>query len=209
MRVLIACEFSGRVRDAFISKGHDAWSCDLEPTSVPGPHIQVDVLEVIDERNSGKYGFWDLMIAHPPCTHLCVSGALYFHKKKKEQREALEFVLKLLNAPIPYICLENPVGIISTKIVKPTQIIQPWMFGHDEIKSTCLWLKRLPLLQATQRIPLSKCKNKLHRLGPSSYRSALRSKTYYGIARAMAEQWGELEISEWERDLPPRDYKIK
>ena len=134
MKVLIACEFSGIVRDAFIKRGHDAWSCDLLPTEVEGPHIQGDVLNILNDG-------WDLIIAHPPCTHLATSGARWFKNKEKEQKEALEFVSLLLNAPINKIALENPISIISSRIRKPDQIVQPWMFGHPEQKSTCLWLK--------------------------------------------------------------------
>ena len=137
MKVLVACEYSGRVRDAFKARGHDAWSCDLLPTDVEGQHIQGSVLDVLDQG-------WDLMIAHPPCTHLAVSGARWFKDKKQEQHEALCFVSALLNAPIDKIALENPISVISTKIRKPTQIIQPWQFGHGETKATCLWLKNLP-----------------------------------------------------------------
>ena len=142
MRVLVACEFSGRVRDAFIARGHDAVSCDLLPSETPGPHIQLDVLEVI-------HGDWDLMIAHPPCTHLAVSGARWFKDKQAEQVDALAFVAALLCAPIPRIALENPISIISSRIRRPDQIIQPWQFGHGETKATCLWLKNLPLLVPT------------------------------------------------------------
>jgi hypothetical protein len=134
MRVLIACEFSGTVRDAFIAKGHDAMSCDLLPTDKPGPHYQGDVFDVINDG-------WDLMIAHPPCTHLAVSGARWFKDKVTEQAEALDFVRKLINADIDRICIENPVSIISSRIRKPDQTIQPWQFGHGETKRTCLWLK--------------------------------------------------------------------
>src|SRR5678810_1187609 len=142
MKVLIACEFSGIVRDAFKEKGHDAWSCDLLDTEIPGQHIKDDVLKVL---NHG----WDLMIAHPPCTHLSVTGARWFKDKKEEQEQALEFVRQLLNAPIEKIALENPISIISTRVRKPDQIIQPWQFGHGETKATCLWLKGLPLLVPT------------------------------------------------------------
>jgi site-specific DNA-cytosine methylase len=142
MRVLIACEFSGRVRDAFIAKGHDAVSCDLLPTDEPGPHHQGDVRDLLVER-------WDLLIAHPPCTHLAVSGARWFKDKKEEQKEALDFVRLLLDADIERIALENPISVISSKIRKPDQIIQPWQFGHGETKATCLWLKNLPLLLPT------------------------------------------------------------
>lgn len=195
MRVLIACEFSGIVRDAFKAKGHDAWSCDLLPTDKTGNHIQEDVLLHLNDG-------WDLMIAHPPCTHLAVSGAAYFYRKQKEQADALDFVRQLLNAPIDKICLENPVGVISTKIRKPDQIIQPWQFGHPESKKTCLWLKNLELLRPTNVLTTSKVTTKgqprwdnqtpngSNKFGPSVDRWKLRSITYYGIADAMADQWG-------------------
>jgi len=183
MRVLVACEFSGHVRDAFISRGHDAISCDLLPTSslLPGKHYQGDVLDIIDD------GF-DLMIAHPPCTHLAVSGARWFKDKVEEQLQALEFVKALLDAPIPKICLENPVSVISTRIKKPSQIIQPWQFGHGETKKTCLWLKGLPSLVPTDVVPGRE--SRIHKMSPSSDRWLKRSITYPGIAKAMASQWG-------------------
>ena len=179
-RVLVACEFSGRVRDAFIRNGCDAVSCDLLPTDQPGPHYQGDVFDIINDG-------WDLMVAHPPCTHLAVSGARWFHKKQKEQEKALQFVERLMNAPILQIAIENPVSIISSKIRKPDQIIQPWMFGHGETKATCLWLKNLPALQPT--IVVEGRENKIHRLPPSEHRWKLRSLTYQGIADAMGNQW--------------------
>lgn len=182
MRVLVACEFSGIVRDAFLKRGHDAISCDLLPTESPGPHYQGDVLDILGDG-------WDLMIAHPPCTHLAASGARWFKDKVDEQRQALDFVRRLMDAPIPRIALENPVSIISTRIRKPTQIIHPWQFGHGEEKTTCLWLKNLPSLVPTNivdgRYP------RAHRLPPTPDRWKLRSKTYAGIADAMAEQWGQ------------------
>jgi len=178
---LVACEFSGVVREAFAKRGHDAWSCDLLPTDIPGQHIQGDVLEIL---NNG----WDLMIAHPPCTHLAVSGARWFKDKQKEQQEALEFVRKLLDAPIHRIALENPVSIISTKIRKPDQIIQPWQFGHGETKKTCLWLKNLPKLVPTNIVDGRE--GRVWKLPPSEDRWKKRSITYQGIADAMAEQWG-------------------
>ncbi len=188
MKVLIACEYSGTVRDAFLKLGHDAWSCDLLPTDVPGPHFQCDVFEIIEKG-------WDLMIAHPPCTHLAVSGAAWFYKKEKEQAEALDFVRKLMSAQIEKIALENPVSVISSKIRKPDQIIQPYMFGHTEQKKTCLWLKNLPLLKETKNVksemdllPKNQ-RERLHYLPPSKDRWKLRSKTFQGIADAMAEQW--------------------
>lgn len=181
MRILVACEFSGVVREAFKAKGHDAWSCDLLPTEIEGNHIQGDVLEIL---NSG----WDLMIAHPPCTHLAVSGARYFYKKKVEQEESLDFVLKLMNAPIEKICIENPISIISTRIRKPSQIIQPWQFGHGETKATCLWLKNLPNLVPTNIVKGRE--SRIHKMPPSADRWKNRSRTFKGIANAMAEQWG-------------------
>lgn len=181
MRVLIACEFSGTVRDAFRARGHDAVSCDLLPTDSPGPHIQGDVLEVLGQG-------WDLMVAHPPCTHLAVSGARWFHRKQQEQQEALAFVRALLDAPIPKIALENPVSIISSRIRKPDQTIQPWMFGHGETKATCLWLKNLSLLTPTAIVEGREAR--VHKMPPSLNRWKERSRTYQGIARAMAAQWG-------------------
>lgn len=181
MRVLIACEFSGVVRDAFRDLGHDAMSCDLLPTEVDGPHYQGDVRDVLDTG-------WDLMIAHPPCTHLAVSGARWFKDKQDEQREALDFVRLLLAAPIPKIALENPISIISSRISKPDQIIQPWQFGHGETKATCLWLKNLPKLQPTNIVEGREAR--IHKLPPSPDRWKIRSTTYPGIAEAMANQWG-------------------
>ena len=181
MRVLVACEYSGRVRDAFISKGHDAWSADLLPTDSPGPHYQADVTEILNED-------WDLMICHPPCTHLAVSGARWFKDKQKEQAQALAFVQMLLDAPIEKICLENPVSIISSKIRKPDQYIQPWEHGHGETKKTGLWLKNLPKLTPSNivsgREPI------VHHMPPGPDRWKLRSTTYMGVAEAFAEQWG-------------------
>jgi len=183
LRVLVACEFSGVVRDAFADLGHDAISCDLLPTESFGPHLQCDVREVLQP------GRWDLMIAHPPCTHLAVSGSRWFKDKQKEQEEALEFVRTLMEAPIPRICIENPVSIISSRIRKPDQIIQPWQFGHGETKKTCLWLKRLPDLKPTNIVDGREAR--IHKMPPSPDRGKLRSVTYEGIARAMAEQWGQ------------------
>jgi site-specific DNA-cytosine methylase len=181
MKVLVACEFSGIVRDAFAAKGHEAWSCDLLPTERPGNHIQDDVLSVLRDG-------WDLMIAHPPCTHLAVSGARWFKNKQNEQREALSFVLHLLCAPIEMIALENPVSIISSRIRKPDQIIQPWQFGHGETKATCLWLKGLPKLQPTNIVDGRMAR--IHREPPGPERWKNRSRTFQGIADAMADQWG-------------------
>jgi site-specific DNA-cytosine methylase len=183
MRVLVACEFSGIVRDAFASLGHDAWSCDLLPTERPVNHYQRDVLEVIPMG-------WDIMIGHPPCTHLAVSGARWFREKHDEQRLALNFVWVLMHAPIKHICIENPISIISTRIRKPDQIIQPWMFGHGETKATCLWLKNLPLLKPTQIV--NGRNHAIHRMPPGPNRWKERSRTFTGIAKAMAEQWGKL-----------------
>lgn len=181
MKVLVACEYSGVVRDAFIRAGHDALSCDLLPTDAPGPHYRGDVRDILGNG-------WDLMIAHPPCTHLAVSGARWFQEKQQEQAEALEFVRLLLNAPIHRIALENPVSIISSRIRKPTQIIQPWQFGHGETKATCLWLKNLPKLQPTDIV--AGRESRIHKLPPSPDRWKIRSMTYPGIAEAMATQWG-------------------
>jgi len=181
MNVLIACEYSGTVRDAFLAAGHDAMSCDLLPTEKPGLHYQGDVRDVLD-------GDWDLMIAHPPWTHLAVSGARWFKGKHQEQAEALDFVRLLMIAPIPRIAIENPVSIISSKSRKPNQVIQPYMFGHGETKATCLWLKNLPLLTPTQIV--SGREPRIHRMPPGPDRWKERSRTYPGIAVAMADQWG-------------------
>lgn len=181
MRVLVACEFSGRVRDAFLLRGHSAVSCDLLPTESPGPHYQGNVLNILDDG-------WDLLVAHPPCTHLAVSGARWFKEKLAEQAEALKFVRALLEAPIPRIALENPVSIISTRIRRPDQIVQPWMFGHGETKATCLWLSGLPKLLPTNIV--SGRSPTVHRMPPSPDRWKKRSLTYQGLADAMAEQWG-------------------
>lgn len=187
MNVLIACEFSGTVTEAFRARGHNAWSCDLLPTEGNDDyHIKGDAIEI------SQRGWWDLMIAHPPCTHLAVSGARHFAEKRASgvQQEALDFVRELMAAPIPKICIENPISIISSQIRKPDQIIQPWMFGHGETKATCLWLKNLPRLEptnyATGREP------KIHRMSPGPNRWKDRSRTYQGIADAMAAQWGRV-----------------
>lgn len=182
MRVLVACEFSGIVRDAFIAQGHDAWSCDLLPSERPGPHYQMDVgLVAIGQ-------VWDLMIAHPPCTYLAVSGARWFKDRQWEQQQALNFVRALMRVPIARIAIENPISVISSRIRKPDQIIQPWMFGHGEVKATCLWLKNLPLLVPTDivegRTP------RVHHASPGPDRWKERSRTLPGIAAAMAAQWG-------------------
>ena len=183
MKVLVACEFSGIVREAFKAKGHDAWSCDLLSTEIPGQHIQGDVLDVLTWD-------WDLMIAHPPCTHLAVSGARWFKDKPKEQKHALWFVEQLFNAPIFKIAIENPISIISSRIRKPDQIIQPWQFGHGETKATCLWLKNLPKLTPTNIVEGRT--GRVHHEPPGPERWKNRSRTLPGIAAAMAEQWREV-----------------
>lgn len=201
MKVLVGCEYSGTVRDAFLARGHDAWSCDLLPTESPGPHFQCDLLTVLDKG-------WDLAIFHPPCTHLAVSGAAWFHKKAKEQAAALDFAKALFDAPIPRICLENPVSVISTRLGKPTQIIQPYWFGDPQRKTTCLWLQFLPELVPTRMVEpelarqadgslipdpnggfVSAWHYSTFRL-PKSERGHARSKTFAGVAEAMADQWG-------------------
>ena len=182
-KILVACEFTGRVRDAFIQRGHDAISCDLIPTESPGPHIEGDIRDIDLTQ-------FDLMVAHPPCTHLAVSGARWFKDKVAEQAEALEFVRYLLDAPVPRIALENPISIISSRIRKPNQIVQPWMFGHGETKATCLWLKNLPLLQPTDIVEGRE--QRVWKLPPTADRWKLRSATFEGIAAAMAEQWGNV-----------------
>ena len=181
MKILVACEYSGRVRDAFIAAGHDAMSCDLLPTESSGPHYQGDVRDVLNSE-------WDLMVAHPPCTHLAVSGARWFKDKQAEQAEALEFVRLLMNAPVHRIAIENPVSIISSRIRRPEQIIQPWQFGHGETKTTCLWLKNLPPLMPTNIVDGREAR--IHKMPPSPDRWKERSRTYAGVATAMAEQWG-------------------
>lgn len=183
LKVLVACEFSGTVRRAFAARGHDAWSCDLLPADDNAiNHIYGDVSAILGDG-------WDLMIAHPPCTHLAVSGARWFKDKLPEQREALEFVRLLLDAPIPMIALENPVSIISSRIRKPDQTIQPWQFGHGEVKRTCLWLKNLPKLVSTNIVEGRDAR--IHKMPPSADRWKIRSVTYPGIAEAMADQWGK------------------
>ena len=181
MKVLVGCEFSGVVRDAFKKLGHDAWSCDVLPSETSGNHLICDVRDVLNDG-------WELAIFHPPCTHLAVSGARWFKDKQQEQQEALEFVKELMAAPIPKIALENPISIISSRIRKPDQIIQPWMFGHGETKATCLWLKNLPKLEPTDIVEGRE--NRIHKMAPSPDRWRERSRTYPGIARAMALQWG-------------------
>lgn len=183
MRVLVACEFSGTVRDAFAARGHIAMSCDLLPSEAPGLHYQGDVRAILSDG-------WDLMIAHPPCTHLAVSGARWFKDKREEQEQALEFVRCLLSAPIPRIALENPISVISSRIRKPDQVIQPWQFGHGETKATCLWLKGLPKLVPTRIVEGREAR--VHRMPPGPDRWKERSRTFEGIARAMADQWGNV-----------------
>jgi hypothetical protein len=203
MKVLVACEFSGVVRDAFIRRGHDAWSCDLLPTQAQGPHIQMDVLAVLDRG-------WDLMIAHPPCTYISGSGLHWNHRRpgRADKTEAaLDFFRQILFAPIDRICIENPVGCASTRIRKPNQIIQPYNFGEDASKATCLCLVNLPKLKATAYFPprtvvdgdgverkrwSNQTDSGQNKLPPSDDRWAIRSVTYSGIAEAMAEQWGGL-----------------
>jgi len=200
MRVLIACEFSATVRDAFRARGHDAWSCDLLPCEGdPAWHIQGDALAVAHGQQ------WDLMVAHPPCTYLASSG-LHWNKRRPERaaqtESALAFVLALANAPIPRIAIENPIGCLSTRWRKPDWIVQPHQFGHDASKATCLWLKRLPPLRPTSHVAArmvdgrrrwaNQTDSGQNKLTPSADRWALRSKTYQGIADAMADQWGKL-----------------
>ena len=182
MRVLVACEYSGRVRDAFRRHGHDAWSCDLlECEADPSHHLQQPVEQVLADG-------WDLMVAHPPCTHLAVSGSRHFHRKQREQAEALDFVRLLMDSHIPRWCIENPVSIISSALRPPDQIIQPWQFGHGETKATCLWLHNLPRLRATDIVEGRE--PRVHMMPPGPDRWKERSRTFQGIALAMAQQWG-------------------
>lgn len=202
MKVLIACEFSGTVREAFAARGHDAWSCDLEPTDIPGQHYQGDVLEFINDG-------WDMMIAHPPCTYLTVTGNKWFKPEYKDRfptrqqdrQDAINFFMSLVNAPIDKIAIENPIGIMSTMYRKPNQIIHPWQFGHEASKSTCLWLKGLPNLQPTDIVDkgefvtyksgkrMTKWYADAASKSPKE-RAKIRNTTFQGIADAMAEQWG-------------------
>lgn len=182
MRVLVACESSGAVRDAFAARGHDAWSCDLLPSETPGQHYQGDARDLLGDG-------WDLLIAHPPCTDLAVSGARWFAAKGRERQDAaLELVRAFMLAPVPRIAVENPVSVISSRLRKPDQVIQPWQYGHGETKATCLWLHNLPPLTPTDivdgRVP------RVHRMAPGPDRWRERSRTYAGIAAAMADQWG-------------------
>jgi hypothetical protein len=196
MRVLVACEYSGTVRDAFRRAGHDAMSCDLLPTEAPGPHYQGDVRDVLDDG-------WDLMVAHPPCTYLSVSGMHWTTRGLRDPQlteDALTFVRLLMDAPIARIAIENPVSVISSRIRKPDQIVQPWMFGHDASKKTCLWLKGLPRLVPTAVVAPrivngrkrwgNQTDSGQNKLPPSEDRWKIRSATYQGIADAMADQWG-------------------
>lgn len=191
MRVLVACEYSGRVREAFRKLGHDAWSCDLlESEDNSEHHMQCDVMQVI------KSSSWDLMIAHPPCTHLAVSGARHFARKREsgEQQDAIDFFMQLANADITMIAIENPICIMSSHWRKPDQIIQPWQFGHGETKATCLWLKGLPKLTPTNIVEGRD--DRIHKMPPSPTRWKERSRTYQGIADAMALQWGATAFQE-------------
>jgi hypothetical protein len=193
MKILVACEYSGAVRDAFIAQGHDAMSCDLLPTDAQGPHYQGNVLDILGDG-------WDLMVAHPPCTYLSVSGMHWTTRGLRDQQlteDALDFVQFLMNAPIERIAIENPVSVISTRIRKPDQIVQPWWFGDDASKKTCLWLKNLPLLTPTNMLEGdsktrrgNQTASGQNKLPPSKDRWKLRSVTYQGIANAMAQQWG-------------------
>ena len=180
-RVLVACEYSGAVRDAFAARGWDAWSCDLLPSEKPGNHYQGDVRDMLVEG-------WDILIAHPPCTHLAVSGARWWASKPPSlQADALDFVRLLLAAPVPHIALENPVSAISSRVRKPDQVIQPWQFGHGEVKATCLWLKNLPKLTPTHIVEGREAR--VHRMPPGPDRWKERSRTLPGIAFAFADQW--------------------
>jgi len=204
-RVLVACEYSGRVRDAFIAHGCDALSCDLLPTDSPGPHYQGDVMDVIADG-------WDLMVAFPPCTYLCLSGMHWTTRGLRDPQlteDALQFVQLLMAAPVERIAIENPVGIISKRIRKPDCIIQPWQFGHPESKRTCLWLENLPVLKPTEVLPTppggrwsNQTPTGQNKLGPSKDRWKERSKTYVGIANAMASQWAPMLLNQVES--PPK-----
>lgn len=188
MKILVACEMSGRVREAFRKRGHDAWSCDIIPAMDGSQfHYERDVRDILCQID------WDMLIAFPPCTHLASSGARYFAQKRADGRQqaGIDFFMKLANADIPRICIENPVGIMSSVWRKPDQIIQPWQFGHGETKATCLWLKGLPHLKPTNIVEGRE--SRIHRMPPSNDRSMLRSLTYQGIAESMSIQWGNLE----------------
>jgi hypothetical protein len=200
MKVLIACEFSGTVRDAFTKLGHDAWSCDLEPSETEGQHYQGDMFDIVNDG-------WDLIIAHPPCTHLAVSGARHFEKKRADgrQQQGIDFFMRVMNIDVPRLAVENPIGIMSTLYRKPNQIIQPWEYGHKTTKATCLWLKGLPLLTPTniveneEVVTLSSGKKMsrwFYETGKLNFkngdRAKARNKTFQGIADAMAKQWGKI-----------------
>mgnify|MGYP003628636400 CR=1 FL=1 len=183
MKVLVGFEYSGRVRQGFTLRGHEAWSCDLLPTEIPGNHYQSDIREVLDQQ-------WDLLIAFVPCTDLASSGARWFKQKRADGRQqaSIKLFMDIVNSGIPQIAIENPIGIMSTHYRKPDQIIQPWQYGHGEVKSTCLWLKNLPLLQPTNIVEGRE--QRIWKMPPSKDRAKMRSLTYAGIAQAMAEQWG-------------------
>lgn len=192
MKVLVVCEFSAIVRDAFRANGHDAWSCDILPTEGdPEFHFEGAIEDIFAEDD---WNFWDLLIAHPPCTHLASSGARWFKDKQREQEDAVGFFMKLADLPIERIAIENPIGIMSTRYRKPDQIIQPWQFGHGETKATCLWLKNLPPLTPTDIVDGREAK--VHRCPPGPDRWKIRSRTYSGIAKAMADQWGGVCLNE-------------
>jgi hypothetical protein len=188
LRVLVACEFSGAVRDSFAALGHDAWSCDLLPYETPGNHFQSDIKDVITQG-------WDMMIAFPPCTDLCVSGARWFKEKRANgsQQRSIDFFMALVNAPIPHIAIENPIGIMSTVYRCPDVILQPWQHGHGEVKATCLWLKNLPKLTPSNIV--SGREPRVHRMPPGPNRAKERSRTYPGVAKAMADQWSHCMTS--------------
>lgn len=203
MNVLVACEESQRVCTAFREKGHNAFSCDIEPCSGGHPewHIMQDVIPLLNGRCSFKtmdgiqhqiYRKWDLIVSFPPCTHLAVSGARYFEKKRKDgrQQQGIDFFMEFVNADCEKIAIENPIGIMSTQYRKPDQIIQPWMFGHGETKATCLWLKNLPKLEPTDIVDGRE--QRIWKMPPGPERAKERSKTYEGIARAMASQWSDI-----------------
>lgn len=201
MRVLIACEYSGVVRDAFARRGHTAVSCDILPTDRPqGWHVRGDVLGLL-------HAGWDLMIAHPPCTYLTRAGARWWRGREREQEEALRFVRALMDAPIPHIAIENPPGAIGTRIRPADQYVQPWQFGHPETKSTGLWLKALPPLRETRNVHAlmltlpAKERNRIHYLAPGPNRGKERSRTYEGLAEAMAEQWGQYVIETTKKEM--------
>ena len=195
LNIIVACEYSGEVRDAMIARGHNAVSCDLLPTESIGPHFQIDALELIAHPELADVDQWDMLVAFPPCTDICVSGARYFKQKREDgrQQKAIDFFMAMANADIPMICIENPVGIMSSVYRKPSQYIQPYLFGHDASKRTCLWLKGLPPLEPTDIIKKERYANQTasgqNNLAPSPDRAKIRAKTYSGIAAAMADQW--------------------